>query len=566
MEKMTLLYEHHLLPLRNHNKMSVKQDGCLIAIFHAGILTIYKPNGYLLKVQHLNGINCKKVLWLEDNVILVGKDKIIICNILQDSKKEFLMEGIRGCVVKGGKVLLIFNKHTYIIFDSTFENSKHITLKQAMNTFHNLEKFEKKYYNRKQYWNEKYKISNIISNVSVAKFKGKNKGEKFLSLKVKQSLKDRKIFRRYNTIVIVNKKQCLIVKNKIAKRINREVNQVVIRKDGVFYTTNSKTYFYNFKKKYLIMPQKGFISAIKSGCILFFPNSVYIYDEITCKNRFLHKKFTDAGIAYRNESVLKSLDIFSFSENYYAAALVAKKYGICYKKYVMKYVIQKLESIDLDSNISKTILDFIANFRHKNYYGMACEAQKYQRIHLSQKLIEREQCIRKKTKFILEQCDKNFISTILRDSKNSIFKEYFFGEMKKRMRFGDILSCIRYPETYNEYKNFLKLYDVAYNNFLRIEHLTDEIFNNKIKKGILDYSLILDNKFNQRIAYFFKKLKAFKEKLGITKFKETETVDSTMFYLLRTKDYKNAFVLKYISMMSRQKFEFLKNLSERDLS
>lgn len=285
---------------------------------------------------------------------------------------------------------------------------------------------------------------------------------------------------------------------------------------------------------------------------------------------YLKKILTTSNHLYTNETPQQTLTTLSITKSYQEIFQICLKFRLRITKHFTNYVKNEIEGIDDDWSIIKRIIsishkkEFKGVFRQlKNkatlFYELAIYAARYNRTLLSQSLILNEKSRVLVVKYLLWERDADFIQYFLRRRGSLPILFAFFNELKRMP--ADLVSRILPKHLIPEYIPFGK------DNYHHTSLLCpDDLFYQRLAQNEVDHTLILKNKFNQRMAYFYKKFIPFQEGIYAKYRVRVTTVDEAFIFLLRNGDYQRLSTLKFLSMMSKTKYEELKRIYGRKIT
>ncbi|KAG0437395.1 hypothetical protein DMUE_3715 [Dictyocoela muelleri] len=535
------------------NKYSIYRKNSTTIIFKKRSITIFINLKFVRKIN----ICAKNVILLKNFLIFNTKTTIFVCNLKSDQinkplktwksykiKNPFIQE------IRNG-IFVIQNSDLYIL-KPEIENNIEKNLNYNLDFSHNCDFYEAN--------NENLNIS--IKDIKVNSIKNKKinsiEDKKVNSIEDKKinSIEDKKVNsiedKRVNSIE--DKKVNSIEDKKVNSIEDKKVNSIEDKRVNYYKSEINNNQINNNQ----INNNQINNNQIKDG-------NGYKFKERT-KN-FLKNIFKSSNHLYIDENPFESLTILSITKSYDEIFQICHEFKINGSKYFSNYIKNEIESADHDWSIIKKIRNIGRNNKNRNlflylkkkttyFYELAIYAARFNRTFLSQSLILNEQNKYLVTKYLLKERDTHFIRYFLAKQDDITFLFIFFNQLK-RMPIDSIIKIL--PEKLiSEYLPF-GLENYHHTSFLN----SDDLFFHRLANNEVDHTLILKNKFNQKMAYFYKKFIPFKQELFLKYGVNVNTVDDAVIFLLRNGDYKRLSTLKFLSMMSKTKYEELKGIYTR---
>ncbi|ELQ74482.1 hypothetical protein THOM_2577 [Trachipleistophora hominis] len=395
-------------------------------------------------------------------------------------------------------------------------------------------------------------VNSILPKKSTSKLKVSNKFFIFNNnIKV--------IRRRSITVTYKGGKLSIYKHNKKVKSFFDNVRQIILLKNLIVFTTKECINLYDFKVWKKVSLRNASIFQIRSGILVFTRNKIYLFDQIRNSNKFLLGICERACVVYRNENVHDIIHLLEFTKNYKELLEISSHYRFRSHSFVESYLKLLIHGSELDSTIIIPMNNLFKTYKFTLFYETALLAQQHNRILFAQYLIAREQNIYKKVHFLIKYKDNNFLSKLITEETNHIFLHHLFSSMRLYLSKNDILSAIRNEDSYLKYKNYIKHFESEYLEFLEDCSRYDELFYFKLERNMIDPRIPLKKAFNARIINILSKFYSLKNYISKHYNYDVGTVDQAITFLLSNNDKKNAFSLKYLSVMCKEKFDYLRN-------
>lgn len=564
--KLKKMTDNHRIPILPNDKLALSPVGCLMALLKENSLYIYKINGEILRIIEIDGKKIKQIYWIGSNIIIISSKSIKMYSLTEGRiiyKKKIL---VKGTNVKNNRLVVATDDSFLVFVVNAMEllEQRTASYKTVLNIFgqiHSLEarptKMDRRSLVLRKMHMPVFKVKNehtnsIMPNKSTNELKVPNKQFVFSDSTVV-------IRRRSVTITYKSSKLAIYKQGKKVKSFVDNIRQIVVLKNLIVFTTKECISVYDFKVLKKIPIRNASIYGIRSGALVVTHNKIYLLDQLYDYNSALLRICKSACLVYRNETVHNIIDTLQFTKNYNELLEICSCYRFRPHSFVESYLKLLICGGELDSAIIVPMKNIFETYKFTSFYEMALIAQQHNRVLFAQYLIRREQNIYKKVHFLIRYKDNNFLSKVVSEETNHMFLRYLFSSMRLNLSKNDILSIVREDNSYQKYKNYIKHFEDEYLEFLMKSSRYDELFHFKLERNMIDPHIPLKKAFDTKIVSILGKFYFLKNYISKYYDYDVGTVDHAIMFLLSNNDKKNAFSLKYASVMCKEKFDYLKN-------
>lgn len=555
---------------------AISDIGGLIAQFKKGEIIFFKLNGDFHKKIKFYRRFIKKIYWIGSNLIFIALYFVQIFDYKKEKVTDRIHIAVLGHSVKNDKFLILTSDgcHIFGIEQNKFVAIETCSFSRASNKFNFIESLisTKRSKNDSDLYLidglkvKNHKVKNEVRNqlVEIERMKPKEDSVRSLLKTNTHMIKDRSIkgkysgdqlelvqgqktftFRKYNLrsirikgkliLYTVDSRLWLIVRPDHIKKLHYDVLYLEIFKDGAFIIALEGIFWMRFDKK-----------SRNETTRFLLENGIF--------------RFSD-----------RIEDIVSILEDFHDKKIILKLFKIN-RMNVQKYFEKYFNELCTGNLGNKEIIDELNSLlnEHKisHFYDLAIMAQSVNRASVANFLITREKNFMKKMNFYLRIGDQNGIVTSVIEQDNILLVNNFFVEMHKKFSIDEIINVTRDEKVFVKYKNFLKHFKEKYLVFLnKCSEYQDIIYDNLLKSSV-DLTKLPQKEFDVKMLqilykFYFLRNAIFNDHEN----QDITTVDSAVKLLLENNDKKNAFLLKYSSVMSKEKFkhlqETLSNKQER---
>lgn len=562
--KFTTLEKNHGICIDQEDLIAISDIGCLIAQLKEGFLYILKMDGTVLKMIEFGKVNVRKIYWCGLNIVLFGDNRLDLVNparnIVTDTRKLKLI----GSNVKNSRILAVTTSNYKIleIKNDKFCEIEQCSLFRAINIFGHVDSFvfKPKIFTPSEILLKKLKIKtfpieNGIKNEMI-QIDDKNQNSRKSTIsrhKTSYYIKNRSLSAKYQ-----NGTLSISQNSKKIFYFHANINFIKISKKIVVFTTDRKLFVYKNQtlKKYAI--NVLFLGVTKNGFIIITEKKV----------RFLHSKdlieykhskiFSKVGILYLGEKLADILPILQFCNEEKAIIHLLKKYKMCIYKHIEMYFKNLCIGNYSDSYIIECLRKMCKKYKITQFYEFALLARLNDRIELSQFLIMKEKNFTNKKRFFIRFKDNTSVMRFILEEENHLLLYSFFNDMGKYYTREDILTITKNENVFRKYKNYIKNFQDEFFIFIKNSNRTDDVLHVNLLNSSVDLSIPVKKEFNTKIIQILSKFYFLKEFISENYNCDILTVDSAIKFLLKKNDKKNAFFLKYTSVMCKEKFNHLK--------
>lgn len=564
------LIDNHNIPISDKSKFTLSSVGCLIALVKKTVCCIYKLNGDIVSIFETNTKKIKHIYWIDDNIIFITRESVKMFNIKERSVVYEAVHIIKGSNRKNNMLVLAIETE-FVIFDvlaRRLRKKKIVSYLKALSIFGCIYPvdYKPKVVTEEMLMLKKlrmpiFKIKNENINTIIPenmRNEHRNVGRKLVFCKKSLIVKNRSVIATYRNSKLV------IRKNKEKKKTVFEViRSIVLLRGLLVFTTRDRLFVYDFKKLNKVNVKNAFLYKIRSGVFVINEQKIILIEKMQTKNKFVSTTCQKSGILYRNEKIHTIINMLRITKNYEEILQICAFHRLRMSTMVDEYLKLLICSGETDVDLISKAKKILERYKYSFFYEIAVYARKYNRILFAQFLISRERNYLKKVDFIVKYKDNNFLSETIKKEHNHIFLHHLFSRLRSTYSTNDILSAIRDEDSLQKYKNYVKHFDIEYLEFMKKMHRTDELYYYNLEHGILDSNIHVKNKFNTKIADVFRTFYRIKSYISTHYNCNVCTIDQAIAFLLDNNDNREAFALKYASIMCKEKFNHLKRLVNR---